>query len=115
MSSSGSLFATRPFAFVGAAVVLLSATVVQAQSGISSSSSQEAAISGPHFDSTSYSSSTDSAFTDFSSAGPAVPASPAGGRGQYDNRGRRQGLKWGFEAGGGFNAPISKDIPNITW
>ena len=111
----GSSLARRRFA-LGAAALLLSAAAVQAQSGTFSTPFHESAISGAGSNFTSYSSSTDFAFTDSSSADPAVPASPAGGRGgQYDNRGQRPGLRWGFEAGGGFNAPVGNDIPYITW
>lgn len=115
MQFSGSLLAVRRFAFaVGA--ILLSTAAVQAQSGNLSNSSEEAAVSTSDSNSSSYSSSLDSALPDLGGAEPATPASPAGGHGgQYDNRGRKQGLRWGFEAGGGFNAPVSKDIPNITW
>jgi hypothetical protein len=112
MLSLVSFFAVRRFAFVGAAV-LMSAAVAQAQSGAFSNSSHDAAISNPDSASHSYSSSTDSAFNDFSAAEPAA-ASPAGG--QYDNRSaHRSGRQWAFEAGGGFNAPIGNDIPYITW
>jgi len=98
---------------IGAAV-LLSAAMAQAQSGTFSGSSDKAAVSTTDSNSSSYSSSMDFASTD--SADPGVPASPAGGRGgQYDNRGQRPGLRWGFEAGGGFNAPVGNDIPYITW
>jgi hypothetical protein len=60
-----------------------------------------------------WSSSTDSAFSEAASPEPGAPA--AAGGAQYDNRGRRQGLHWAFETGAGFNAPVEKDVPNITW
>ncbi|HEY3625050.1 MAG TPA: hypothetical protein VGL00_02165 [Terracidiphilus sp.] len=131
MLSLGSSLAVRRFVFVartprrlvvlagmiGAAFVLLT-VAAHAQSGTFSKISREAAISRTDSDSTSYSSSTDFAFPESSSADPASAGSPAGGRGgQYDNRanGKRSGRQWAFEAGGGFNAPIGNDIPYITW
>ncbi len=117
MLSLGSFFAMRRFAVAGAAV-LLGVAVAQAQGGSFSGFSHDAAISSTDSNSNSYSSSTDFAFVDSSSADPAAPASPAGGRGgQYDNRSRagHSGRQWAFEAGGGFNAPVGNDIPYITW
>jgi len=115
MQAHCSLFAERRFAFVGAAL-LLGAALAQAQSGTLSSASHDAMVSSADSDSSSYSSSTDSAFSDSSSAEPAAPASPAGGRGgQYDNRSRRGGRQYSFQAGAGFNAPIGNDIPFVTW
>ena len=115
MQSFGSLFAMRRFAVLGAAIVC-SAALAQAQSGTFSTATHDAAISSADSDARSYSSSTDFAFTDASSAEPATPASPAGGRGgQYDNRARRSGRQYSFQAGAGFNAPIGNDIPYITW
>ena len=115
MLFSGSLFAMRRFAVAGAALVL-GAALAHAQSGAISNESHDAAISGADSDSRSYSSSTDFAFTDSSSAEPAAAASPAGGGGgQYDNRSRRGGRQYTFQAGAGFNAPIGNDIPYITW
>src|SRR3954464_10880418 len=115
MLSSGSFFVRR-FTYLGAAV-LLGIAMAQAENNNFSSASREAAVSNTESRPDSYSSSTDFAFTDSSSADPAVPATPAGGRGgQYDNRSRAgSGRRWAFEAGGGFNASIGNDIPYITW
>jgi hypothetical protein len=109
MQSPGSFFAVRPFAFIGAAIVL-GAAMAQAQAGSFSNSSDEFSSSSTP---ASYSSSADFAFPDDSAAEPAAPAGSSGG--QYDNRGRRQGMRYAFHAGGGFNAPIGNDIPFITW
>ena len=113
MLSLGSFSCVRRFAFLGAAVVF-GAALAQAQSGTFSNSSHDAAIST---ESASYSSSSDFAIPEFSSADPAAPAaSPGHGGGQYDNRGGgRSARRWAFEVGGGFNAPIGNDIPYITW
>ena len=116
MLSLGSSLAVRRFIYLGAAV-LLGVAMAQGENNNFSSASREAAVSNTESRLDSYSSSTDFAFTDSSSADPAVPATPAGGRGgQYDNRSRGgSGRRWAFEAGGGFNAPIGNDIPYITW
>jgi Outer membrane protein beta-barrel domain len=115
MQSLGSLFAMRRFAVMGAAILLGAATAM-AQGGAISSASHHDILTSNDFDSSSYSSSADLLFTDSSSAEPAAPASPAGGRGgQYDNRSRRGGRQYSFQAGAGFNAPIGNDIPFVTW
>jgi len=114
MLSLGSFSCVWRSVFLGAAVVL-GASVAQAQSGITSNLSHDAATAT---ESSSYSSSNDLAIPELSSADPATPAaSPAHGGGQYDNRSGsgRSGRRWAFEAGGGFNAPIGNDIPYITW
>jgi hypothetical protein len=98
------------------AAILFGAAMVQAQSGAISSASHDDILTSNDSDSNSYSSSTDFAFTDSTSADPGTPASPAGGRGgQYDNRSRRGGRQYSFQAGAGFNAPIGNDIPFVTW
>ncbi len=113
MQSLGLFLQLRRFALLGASV-LMCAAAAQAQSGSFSSSSNDSAISN---DSASYSSSNDGSFTDALSADPGASAAPAGGGrgGQYDNRSRRSGRQYSFQAGAGFNAPIGNDIPYITW
>ena len=112
MSFLGFLSPLRRVAFVGAAVVLAVGTA-HAQFATSSTSSHDPAVS-----STESSSNDGALFTDSASPEPAVPASPAHGGGQYDNRSGGRGGTFShiaFEAGGGFNAPIGNDTPYITW
>src|SRR6266702_6285784 len=112
MLSLGSLSSVRRFAFVGAAILLGSA-MAHSQAAALSNSFHDSDTSA---DAPSFSSSTDFAFTDSTFADPGAPASPAGGHGgQYDNRARRGGRQYSFQAGAGFNAPIGNDIPYITW
>lgn len=63
-------------------------------------------------DSFTYSSSTDSAFSEPKSSDPGAAA--AGG-GQYDNSSGGGGRHYAWVGGGGFNAPIGNDQPYITW
>ncbi len=120
MLSLGSFSPMRRVAFLSAAVVLALGTA-HAQPVSPSNNSHEPDVASTESSSRDYSSSSDFAFTDSSSADPGVPAAAAAGKGgQYDNRsgGGRRGGRFShlaFEAGGGFNAPIGNDIPYITW
>lgn len=96
-------------ACVVAAAVLLAAGIAQAQSTSSNDNSSSASYS-----------SSQSGLTQIASLAlpeapaPSASASSSGGSGagQYGNGGGKQSLlhNWTFEAGGGFNAPISSSV-----
>jgi hypothetical protein len=106
-----SLSSLRRVALAGAAI-LICGVLAQAQTA-SLSHSSLAADDSSTVSSASWSSSTDFAFTDASSAEPGTPAGASSG--QYDNRKPRGGRQYTFEGGAGFNAPIGNDLPYITW
>src|SRR5579862_5265135 len=105
MSFHPSLSPLRRVALAGAAI-LFGAALAPAQTSHSNSSS--AFDSSSAEPSISWSSSTDFAFPEASSAEPGTPAGASGG--QYDNRKPRGGRQYTFEGGAGFNAPIGNDL-----
>jgi Outer membrane protein beta-barrel domain len=94
------------------AVILLAAGVVSAQSTASNDPSSSASYSS------SQSGLTQTQLAEFALPEAPVPSASAsssggaGGGGQYGNAGGKQGIlhSWTFEAGGGFNAPISNSV-----
>lgn len=107
MSFLASLSPVRRVAIAGAAFVV-GAALAQAQT--ISITHDHSSTDSP----SSWSSSTDFAFTDAASPEPGSPSGGSGG-GQYDNRTARGGRHYTFEGGAGFNAPIGNDLPYITW
>src|SRR5579863_4190743 len=96
------------------AVVLMGLGIAHAQHA-STVLSNELAYSSFESNSLNYSSSSEFALVNLSSADPSASAAPAAAGGQYDNNTGGGGRHYAWVGGGGFNAPIGNDAPYITW